>query len=112
MAVDAADNVWVFNRGSHPVIMFDREGMFRRAWGEGVIRRAHGITPGPDGTLWLTDDLHHTVRQFTPEGTLLLTIGDPDRPATLQGGKPFNRPTHVALCPRTGDIYVSDGYGN
>src|SRR5206468_3860772 len=28
------------------------------------------------------------------------------------GGKPFNRPTHVALCPKTGDIYVSDGYGN
>src|SRR3989449_6623594 len=31
---------------------------------------------------------------------------------TLQGGKPFNRPTHVALCPKSGDVYVSDGYGN
>jgi DNA-binding beta-propeller fold protein YncE len=112
VAVDQADNVWVFNRGAHPVILFDREGTFRRSWGEGLIRRAHGITAGPDGTLWLTDDLHHTVRQFTPEGKLLLTIGDPDTPSTLQGGKPFNRPTHVALCPRTGDIYVSDGYGN
>ena len=60
VAVDPADNVWVFNRGAHPVIMFDREGTFRRAWGEGLIRRAHGITIGPDGTLWLTDDLHHT----------------------------------------------------
>ncbi|MGH7304440.1 MAG: peptidyl-alpha-hydroxyglycine alpha-amidating lyase family protein, partial [Candidatus Rokuibacteriota bacterium] len=73
---------------------------------------AHGITIGPDGTLWLTDDLHHTVRQFTPEGKLLLTLGDPDTPSALHGGKPFNRPTHVALCPRNGDIYVSDGYGN
>ena len=27
-------------------------------------------------------------------------------------GEPFNRPTHVALCPKTGDIYISDGYGN
>jgi DNA-binding beta-propeller fold protein YncE len=112
VAVDASDNVWVFNRGPHPVIMFDRDGNFRRAWGEGVFRRAHGITAGPDGTLWLTDDLHHTIRQFTAEGKLLLTIGDPDTPSTLQGGKPFNRPTHVALCPRTGDVYVSDGYGN
>jgi streptogramin lyase len=112
VAVDAADNVWVFNRGAHPVIMFDRAGVFRRAWGEGVVRRAHGITAGPDGTLWLTDDLHHTIRQFTAEGALLLTIGNPDVPATLQGGQPFNRPTHVALCPRTGDVYVSDGYGN
>jgi DNA-binding beta-propeller fold protein YncE len=112
VAVDASDNVYVFNRGAHPVIVFDRDGNFRRSWGEGTIRRAHGITIGPDGTVWLTDDLHHTARQYTPEGKLLLTIGDPDTPATLQGGKPFNRPTHVALCPKTGDVYVSDGYGN
>jgi DNA-binding beta-propeller fold protein YncE len=112
VAVDAKDNVHVFNRGEHPVIVFDREGKFLRSWGEGVFRRAHGITIGPDGTLWLTDDLHHTVRQFTPEGKLLLTLGDPDTPSALHGGKPFNRPTHVALCPKNGDIYVSDGYGN
>src|SRR5207249_10861904 len=96
----------------HPVIVFDREGKFLRSWGEGLIRRAHGVTVGPDGTYWLTDDLHHTIRQFTPEGKLLLTIGDPDTPSTLQGGKPFNRPTHVAFGPKTGDIYISDGYGN
>ena len=112
VGVDAGDNVYVFNRGAHPVIVFDREGRFLRSWGEGVFRRPHGITLGPDGTLWLTDDLHHTIRQFTPEGKLLLTIGDPDQAATLHGGKPFNRPTHVALCPRTGDVYISDGYGN
>src|SRR3989475_9202768 len=93
VAVDANDNVIVFNRGQHPVIVFDREGKFLRSWGEGLIRRAHGVTVGPDGTYWLTDDLHHTIRQFTPEGKLLLTIGDPDTPSTLQGGKPFNRPT-------------------
>jgi DNA-binding beta-propeller fold protein YncE len=112
VAVDDRDRVWVFNRGEHPVIVFDREGTFLRSWGEGVIRRAHGITMGPEGTVWLTDDLHHTIRQFTAEGRLLLTIGNPGTPATLQGGQPFNRPTHVALCPRSGDIYVSDGYGN
>jgi DNA-binding beta-propeller fold protein YncE len=112
VAVDADDQVWVFNRGAHPVIVFDREGTFKRSWGEGQIRRAHGITIGPDGTVWLTDDLHHTIRQFTPEGKLLLTLGDPDTPSAPHGGKPFNRPTHVALSPRTGDIYVSDGYGN
>ena len=112
VAVDGRDNVYVFNRGAHPVIVFDREGKFLRAWGEGTFRRPHGVTIGPDDSLWLTDDQHHTIRQFTPEGKLLLTIGDPDTPATLQSGQPFNRPTHVALCPRTGDIYVSDGYGN
>ncbi len=112
VAVDGKDDVYVYNRGAHPVIVFDREGRFRRSWGEGLTSRAHGITIGPDDSVWLTDDGNHTVRQFTPEGKLLLTIGDPDRPAPVQSGKPFNRPTHVALCPRTGDVYVSDGYGN
>ena len=112
VAVDANDDVYVFNRGPHPVIVFDRAGRFKRTWGAGIFRRAHGITIGPDGTLWLTDDLHHTIRQFTPDGKCLLTIGDPDTPSTLQGGKPFNRPTHVAISPKTGDVFVSDGYGN
>jgi DNA-binding beta-propeller fold protein YncE len=112
VAVDANDNVLVFTRGEHPVIVFDRDGNFLRSWGEGVVSRAHGITMGPDGSVWLTDDGNHTIRQFTAEGKLLLTIGDPDKPAPRYGGKPFNRPTHVALCPRNGDLYISDGYGN
>jgi DNA-binding beta-propeller fold protein YncE len=112
VAVDSKDDVCVFNRGAHPVIVFDRHGNFLRSWGEGMVSRAHGITIGPDDSVWLTDDGNHTIRQFTPDGKLLLTIGDPDRPSALQGGKPFNRPTHVALCPRTGFLYISDGYGN
>ena len=112
VAVDSRDNVYVFNRGEHPLIVFDREGNFLRSWGEGLVGRAHGITIGPDGEVWLTDDGNHTIRKFTPEGKLLLTIGDPDKPATLQSGKPFNRPTHVALSPLTGDLFISDGYGN
>ena len=112
VAVDANDNVWVFNRGEHPVIVFDRNGTFLRSWGEGLIRRAHGINIGPDGSIWLTDDLHHTIRQFSPEGKLLLTIGDPDQASSLHGGRPFNRPTHSAISPKTGDVFISDGYGN
>jgi DNA-binding beta-propeller fold protein YncE len=112
VTVDGDDKVFVYNRGPHPVVVFDREGGFLRSWGEGMTSRAHGITIGPDGSVWLTDDGNHTVRQFTPDGKLLLTIGDPDRPAPAHGGRPFNRPTHVAICPRTGDLYISDGYGN
>ena len=88
VAVDKKDNVLCFTRGEHPVIVFDREGKFLRSWGEGVFRRAHAITIGADGTVWLTDDLHHTVRKFTPEGKLLLTIGDPDKPSTSRAASP------------------------
>jgi DNA-binding beta-propeller fold protein YncE len=112
VAVDRKDDVYVFTRGERPVIVFDRDGNFLRSWGQGLVSRAHGITIGPDESVWLTDDGNHTIRQFTKEGKLLLTIGDVDKPAELQGGKPFNRPTHVALCPKNGDLYISDGYGN
>ena len=112
VAVDSRDQVFVYNRGDHPVMVFDREGRFLRSWGEGQTSRAHGITIGPDDAVWLTDDGNHTIRKYTPEGKLLLALGDPDRPSAAHGGKPFNRPTHVALHPRTGEIFVSDGYGN
>jgi len=112
VAVDAKDNVYLFTRSEHPVIVFDRDGKFLRSWGEGLIRRAHAITIDAEGMVWLTDDLHHTIRKFTPEGKLLLTLGHPDQASELHGGKPFNRPTHVAICPKTGSLFISDGYGN
>jgi hypothetical protein len=37
--------------------------------------RTHGIYIAPNGTIFATDDGNHTVRQFTPEGKLLMTMG-------------------------------------
>jgi hypothetical protein len=51
------------------------------------------------------------VRQCTTEGKVLLEIGLPNKPAAYMSGLPFNRCTHTALSP-SGDIFVSDGYGN
>ena len=112
VATDSQDRVYVFNRGEHPMIVFDSEGNFIKSWGEGVFTRAHGLTFAPDGTLYCTDDGDHTVRKCTLDGEVLMTIGTPGQAADLYGGQPFNRCTHVAIDPRTGDLYVSDGYGN
>ena len=122
MAVDSSDNVFVFNRGEHPVMVFDREGSFIRSWGEGVFARAHGITIGPDDTVYCTDDLDHTVRRFSPDGTLIWKLGTSGQPSDTgatsidyrtikHAGPPFYFPTNVALSPE-GDVYVADGYGN
>ena len=111
VGTDRHDNVYVFNRGEHPMIVFDRDGNFLRSWGEGVFKRPHGVHMGPDDTIWLTDDGDHTVRHCTLDGKVLLTIGIPGRPAPYMSGKPFNRCTHTALSPQ-GELYVSDGYGN
>ncbi len=112
VGVDAKDNVYVFNRGEHPVIVFDREGNFLRSWGEGVYPRAHGVTMGPDDTIYLTDDEDHTVRKCTLEGKVLMTLGASGKPSPFFSGHPFNRCTHVAISPVTNELYVSDGYGN
>jgi len=111
VGVDAHDNVYAFSRGAHPMIVFDRNGNFLRSWGEGVFIRPHGVHMAPDGTVFLTDDGDHTVRQCTLEGRVLLTLGIPGKPAPYMSGEPFHRCTHTALSPQ-GDIYVSDGYGN
>ena len=111
VGVDKNDNVYVFNRSEHPVIVFDREGNFLRSWGEGLFPRAHGLHMGPADTVYLTDDGDHSVRKCTLDGKVLLTLGVPGKPAPLFSGQPFHRCTHTALSPR-GDIYVSDGYGN
>ena len=109
---DSNDNVYVFNRGEHPVIVFDGDGNFLRSWGEGLYPRAHGVTMSPDDTIFLTDDGDHTVRKCQLDGTVLFTLGIPGKPAPFMSGDPFNRCTHVAIDPQTAEFYVSDGYGN
>jgi hypothetical protein len=111
VGVDRQDNVYIFNRGAHPMIVFDRDGNFLRSWGEGMFPRAHGLQMGPDDTIWLTDDGDHSVKQCMLDGRLLMTLGIPGRPSDYMSGLPFHRCTHTALGPR-GEIYVSDGYGN
>jgi hypothetical protein len=111
VAVDSKDRVYCFNRGEHPMIVFDRDGNFLRSWGEGGFPRAHGIHIADDDTLYLTDDGGHFVRKCTLEGKVLLELGVPGNPAPYMSGEPFHRCTHTALSPK-GEIYVSDGYGN
>ncbi len=127
LCIDSKDRVYVLNRGAHPVMVFDRDGNLLTSWGEGFFTRAHGSYAGPDDSIYCTDDGNHTVSKFTPEGKVLLVLGTRDKPsdtgyeqqpglhdslATIRrGGPPFNRPTGIALSS-SGEIYVSDGYGN
>jgi len=122
VATDSQDRVFVFNRGEHPVMIFDPDGSFRNSWGEGIFARPHGIFIVPNDTVYCTDDRDHTVRKFTPDGRLLLTLGTSGRPSDTgatsvdfrtirRAGPPFHYPTNLALSPQ-GEMYVSDGYGN
>jgi DNA-binding beta-propeller fold protein YncE len=122
VATDSRDRVFVFSRGDHSVAVFDPSGELLFAWGQGLFTRPHGITIGPDDAVYCTDDLDHTVRKFTAEGSLLMTLGTSGQPADTgatsldyrtirRAGEPFHYPTNLAVA-KSGELYVSDGYGN
>jgi DNA-binding beta-propeller fold protein YncE len=111
VGVDSRNRVYVFNRGDHPMVVFDSEGNFLTSWGEGLFKRPHAVHMGPDDTIFCTDDGDHTVRKCTLDGKELLTLGTPGEPSPYMSLRPFCRCTHTACAPN-GDIYVSDGYGN
>jgi DNA-binding beta-propeller fold protein YncE len=140
VGIDSQDRVYVLSRGEHPVTIFDHDGNFLNSWGDGVFKMTHGIFVGPDGSVYCTDIGNHTVSKFTLEGKLLMTLGKKDQPSDTgfkglmppkekmeffdklllissqvkdkkQAGPPFYSPTGIFVSS-SGEIFVSDGYGN
>jgi DNA-binding beta-propeller fold protein YncE len=111
IGIDKQDRVYMFNRGSHPIVIMSKDGEYLGAWGQGEFSNPHGVSMGPDDTIYLTDNGNHTVCKYSLDGKKLLEIGVPNQPAPFMSGEPFARCTHTALSPE-GDIYVSDGYHN
>jgi hypothetical protein len=109
IAIGSADHVWTFNRATVPVQVYTPGGELVRSWGKGQFREPHQVRIDQRGNVWLVDSGLHVVRKYTPEGTLLLTLGTPGEAG--DDTTHFNRPTDVALAPG-GDLFVTDGYGN
>ena len=124
VSIDSRDRVYLVTRGDERVIVYERDGTFVTSWGEDIFTpRTHGITVGPDDSVYTVDDGDHTVRKFTPGGEQIMVIGTPGVPSDTgydkekgltsiaRGGPPFNRPTNIAIASN-GELYVCDGYGN
>ena len=112
VAVDKDDNVWVFNRGPHPVIQFDKKGKMLRAWTDVPVTSSHGIRADSEGNIWTLDVKGHMLFKFTPTGRMMMVIGNAGkRPGTNDTKDAFNEPTGVAFATN-GDFYISDGYVN
>ena len=133
VAVDKNDNVFVFNRGNKPVLVFNQLGDVIDMWGNDnppdkvrIIRdpygnasqfwdtwfnRPHAITIDHEDNVWLVDDNGHQIHKMSKTGKYLMTIGS-GTPAPKQSGDMFHRPTDVAISEKTGEIFISDGYDN
>ncbi len=128
VGVDSKDRVYLFTRYDIGVLVYEPDGTFIKAWGQDVFTFAHGLTIGPDDRVYCVDNGDHTVRAFTLDGELLMTLGIPGQASDTgfdpkkkwfthscecvqHGAGPFNRCTNLAVAP-SGDLYVADGYGN
>jgi len=102
-------NIYVFHRNeSMPIMAFDRNGKFLRAWGQGMFKTTHFLRTDRDGNVWVTDRGDHQVFKFSPEGTLLMTLGRKGVVGENESKDAFNGVADLVIA-RNGDIFIADG---
>jgi sugar lactone lactonase YvrE len=114
------------------ILEFDSDGKLVRSFGQGMLIFPHGMHVDRDGNIWITDGQDnapapaqgrgnaaeragplpgatkgHQVFKFSPDGTLLMTLGTPGGAADPGY---FYQPNDVVTAPN-GDIFVSEGHG-
>lgn len=117
IAIDESDQIYVFNRGPQTVMVFDRDGRFVRAGGErdmqGVPVTGGWLHSGEvdwEGNVWVVERLNHRILKFTPAlDRALMQLGTTGEPGTDEAH--LNSPSGI-LFTRSGNIVVTDGYGN
>ena len=126
-------HVWVFHRGSriwtgesfstgHRVqhdTPIEENTIFRvctttgrivAAFGAGEHYMPHGLSLGPDGSVWVTDvGLHQVIRYNQTTGERIASFGQEKHPG--RDGEGFCMPTQVAVA-EDNSFWVADGYCN
>lgn len=103
-----------------PILKFDSSGSFVASFGAGLLLSPHGIHVDPEGNVWVTDcactggsdsasaGKGHQIFKFSPDGTLLMTLGQAG--GAREPGY-FYQPNDVLVAP-TGEIYVAEGHSS
>ncbi len=122
-------HVWVYDRcGANgldggceanpdvdPILKYDRNtGEVLANFGAGLLVLPHGLHVDDDGNVWVTDSQGneagtkgHQVIKFSPEGEVLMRLGEAGQPGSGPGQ--LNEPCDVITAPN-GHIFVSDGH--
>jgi sugar lactone lactonase YvrE len=106
----------------HPVTVFDQNGKIIKQWPKEVAGCAHGVYIDDKDDVYIIDSDWHVISKFSPEGDLLLRVGNKGVPSDTgvvngnfktikRGAPPFNAPSKITVSPK-GEIFVTDGYGN
>lgn len=99
------------------IFRFDLDGKLLSQFGAGLFAWPHGMHVDREGNVWVTDatgfgdtppGLGHVVYKFSPDGELLLTLGE--KGVAGSGPDRFTGPSDVLVAP-DGSIFVADGHG-
>jgi DNA-binding beta-propeller fold protein YncE len=102
---DSKGRIYVLHRGEPALLQFDKNGRFLKGWGEGMFKVAHGLRIDREDNVWTTDNALHVIHKFSPEGKLLLKLGEDGQPGS--GQNQFRSPDDLVFSS-TGEIYVAD----
>jgi streptogramin lyase len=111
-AFDSKGHMFVLNRGPQALAEFDANGKFIRLFGDGLLKRAHGLIIDKADNIWVTDVEAHLVMKLSPQGKILLTLGTSGVAGDWNeatGSHHFDQPTSLAIA-RNGDVFVSQGH--
>jgi len=120
VALDSKGNLWVFQRaegGKPQLFKFDPNHKLILTVGQDVIgfqAKAHGMAVDAEDNVWISATFGPTVMKLSPEGKLLLTIGEKGRRGDwdeAKGQRLLWEPVMVAFAPN-GDVYIAEGHGN
>lgn len=99
-----------------PVLRFDLDGSLMTSFGAGLIAWPHGMFVEPDGSVWIADAVGyasvpegwgHVIYKFSPDGELLVTLGERGVPG--DDAIHFNKPSDIYVAP-DGSLFVADGH--
>lgn len=97
-----------------PVMQLSKDGKILKMFGKGMMVWPHGIHVDHDGNVWIADGrgdaergVGHQVHKFSPDGELLMSLGQAGKTGT--GAYEFDQPCDVLVAPN-GDIFVADGH--
>lgn len=120
VALDSKGNLWVFQRaegGKPQLFKFDPHYKLILQVGQDVIGfqdKAHGMAVDVEDNVWITAANGATVMKMSPDGKLLLTIGERGRRGDwdeAKGQRLLWQPVMVAFAPN-GDVYIGEGHAN
>jgi DNA-binding beta-propeller fold protein YncE len=111
VATTKEGQIVVFRRMNPSFFVLNPDGTFVKSWGDTPYKLAHGIRIDKDGFIWVTDNSDNIVQKFSPDGKLLMTIGQKGSKGDNTSQDAFDGPADVFVAPN-GDFFVADGYRN